>query len=60
MESHSEEALRKAGLFQGGTEMKNPTSGTLTGLLSFKLQPADTYPMGRCQIPIFIFLNLVL
>lgn len=46
MESHSEEAPRKAGLFQRGIEMKNPTSGTTTGWLFFKLQAADTYPMG--------------
>lgn len=46
MESHSEEAPRKAGLFQGGNEMKNPTSGTPTGLPFFKPQGAHTYPMG--------------
>lgn len=36
MESHSEEAPRKASLFQADTEMKNPTNGTPTRLHFFK------------------------
>uniref|UniRef100_A0A8C5JHD6 Transmembrane protein n=1 Tax=Junco hyemalis TaxID=40217 RepID=A0A8C5JHD6_JUNHY len=40
MERHSEEAPRKASLFKAGTEMKNPTSGTPTGLLFPKHLPS--------------------
>lgn len=58
MESHSEEAPRKTSLFQAGTKMKNPTSGTLMGLLFFKPQ-ANTYPMGNNPVSnsYFYFLN---